>query len=404
MTKTRTLVSLAVLAIVAASPVRAQKADKVPPRPALLAGADTNDAQSYYDFGSAAFQHDPAAAADAFYWAMRLNPISADAYYARRCALLLGDKFVFQRYMDDDKKILKSAEVKHADSLYLRALTINPFVNRKFEFTMFEKYWLNVADEVAQQNDLSYGEIQQYISQQIAQGPPELRARDAYGQGNYPDALRYYAEAIKGSREKAPLRVERGRIFYQINQPDSALAELTAALTEMKKKDAKDIVYLYQSKALLDESIGLVYQRLGNVSAAKESFGQALQEDLSYFPAHMQLAYLALTAGDTTTGLSEMDLAAQLGADDPAVHFVYGFTLAAAKKNADAEAQLRKAIELDPVFAQPHVVLGQVLEAEAKPALAATEYRTFLALASRQDPRRGEATTKLATLSQGATQ
>jgi hypothetical protein len=402
MTRASTVLSLAVLAAFTVSPAQAQKAGTLPPRPALLAGADTNDAQSYYDYGASVFDHDPASAADAFYWAMQLNPISADAYYARRCALLLSDKFVFQRYMNDDKKMLKSTEVKHADSLYLRALTINPFLNRKFEFLMFEKYWANVADEVAQQNDMSYSEIQAYISQQIAQGPPELRARDAYGHGNFADALRYYAQAIKSSREKAPLRVERGRIFYQTNQPDSALAELTAALTEMKKKDTKDIVYLYQSKAVLDESIGLADQRLGNVSAAKEAFGQALQEDLSYFPAHMQLAYLALAAGDTTSGLSEMDLAAQLGEDDAAVHFVYGYTLAATKKNADAEVQLRKAIEIDPVFAQPHDVLGHVLEAEAKPAMATTEYRAFLALASRQDPRRADAASRLAALPAGS--
>jgi tetratricopeptide (TPR) repeat protein len=398
----RFLLSAATLLTLVASPSLAQKSAMPPGRPSLTAGADTNDAQQYYDYGVSVMGREPDKAAAAFYWAMRLNPISADAFYADRCALLLRDKYIFQKYMQEDKKTLKSAEIRHADSLYLHALTINPFVNRKFEFTMFEKYWNNVADEYAQQNDLSFGEVQAYINEQIAQGSPQLRAEDAYGHGRFEEALRLYAQAVKSSRDKAPLHVERGRIFYQMNRPDSALTELEAGLSEMKKKDAKDIVYIYQPKALLDESIGLVYQRLGNDSAAKNAFGQALAEDLSYFPAHLQLAYLAPAAGDTTTALSEMDLAAQLAVNDPAVHFIYGYTLAAAHRNADAEMQLRKALEIDPVFAAPHDVLGQVLEAEGKPAEALTQYETFLALASMQDPRRSEATHKVKTLSPGA--
>ena len=63
---------------------------------------------------------------------------------------------------------------------------------------------------------------------------------------------------------------------------------------------------MYESKALLEHSIGLVQQRLGNKSAAKEAFGRALQEDLSYFPAHVQLAYLALDGKDTTTLESQL--------------------------------------------------------------------------------------------------
>jgi tetratricopeptide (TPR) repeat protein len=394
--------SVAALALFAALPCAAQKGAKIPPRPVLAAGADTNDAQSYYAYGESMLEHQPDKAADAFYWATRLNPISAEAFYAARCALLLSDKYAFMKYMVDDKKMLKSSEVQHADSMYLHALTVNPFVNRKFEFTMFEKYWTYIAEEVAQENDLTFSEVQEYINGQIAHGSPQLKAQEAYGHGDFPEALQQYAAAIKSSRNKAPLHVERGRIFYQMNRPDSALTELEAGLSEMKKKDAKDIVYIYEPKALLDQSIGLVYQRLGKDSAAKNAFGQALQEDLSYFPAHMQLAYIALAAGDTTTGLSEMDLAAQLAVDDPAVHFIYGYTLAAAHKTSEADAQLRKALALDPVFAAPHDVLAQVLEAEGKAADAATHYRTFLTLASAQDPRRAEATQKVKALSAGA--
>src|SRR5206468_1033347 len=124
------------------------------------------------------------------------------------------------------------------------------------------------------------------------------------------------------------LRAERGRLLVQIGEADSALTELTQALDELRRADKKDLVYVYDSKALLEHSIGLVQQRLGNGAAAKEAFGRALTEDLSYFPAHMQLAYLGLGTKDTATALSEMDLAVQIRPGDPTLRFTYGYALA----------------------------------------------------------------------------
>src|SRR5262249_241168 len=147
---------------------------------------------------------------------------------------------------------------------------------------------------------------------------------------------------------------------------DTALAELTKAVEEMRKEDKKDIVYVYESKALVEHSIGLIYQRLGKPAAAKEAFSRALEEDLSYFPAHVQLGFMALEAKDTTTALNEMDLAVQIRDIDPTLHYSYGYALAVAGKVTEAEVQLRKAIELDPYFAPPFYVLGQVLDSQGK--------------------------------------
>ncbi|HYD51896.1 MAG TPA: hypothetical protein VEA99_04690, partial [Gemmatimonadaceae bacterium] len=54
---------------------------RVPLRPRLVAGADTNDAASYYAAGITLIERDPKTAADAFYWATRLEPTHADAFY-----------------------------------------------------------------------------------------------------------------------------------------------------------------------------------------------------------------------------------------------------------------------------------------------------------------------------------
>ena len=388
----------ALILLVAGSPALAQKNKGEPRRPALPAGADTNDAQMYYDYGLEKLEREPGKAADAFYWAMRLNPTWADAYYARRSALLLSDRFRFQRYYEDDRRTLESTEIRRIDSLYLHALTLNPFLYRKLDLVLSRAYWSNIADEIARRNDVSPTEVQFYIDRMMQSAPASLRAWRAYGEGRFDDASRLYADAIKQSRYKAFLRINRGRLFFQLDKADSALGELTQALDEMRKLDRKDLIYVYESKALLEHSIGLVHHRLNNTAAAKEAFGRALQEDLSYSPAHVQLGFLALEDKDTTTALSEIDLAVQIRADDSSLRYIYGYTLAVSGKLKEAEEQLRKSIELNPVYALPHHVLGQVLDQEGKSVEALAEYRAFLTLASRNDLRRSEATERVQAL------
>jgi tetratricopeptide (TPR) repeat protein len=367
----------------------AQKPKNEPRRPKFPVGVDTNNAQVYYDLGLEKLERDPELAADAFYWASRINPTMADAYYARRCALLLIDKYRFQRYYQGDKRTIQSDEVKRIDSLYYYSLTINPFLYRKLDLRLFNAYIANFAEDYARRNNVSANEVQYEVQRWVNDGAsPSMRAWQAYGEARFDDALRYYADAIKHAKEKAEYRADRGRLFFQLNQADSALAELTQALEEMRKTDKKDLVYVYTSKALFEHSIGLVHERLGNAGAAKEAFGRALQEDLSYFPAHVQLGYLALEAKDTTTALSEMDLAVQIRGDDPTLRYVYGYSLAVSGKYQDAEVQLRKAIELDPLFAAPYNQLGEVLDGEGKGGDALTQYRSFLALSSQSDLRR----------------
>jgi tetratricopeptide (TPR) repeat protein len=262
---------------------------------------------------------------------------------------------------------------------------------------LFNDYIQNWAEDYARKNNLSAGEVRFAVEREIRQDASiSMRAWQANGDGRFQEALRIYADAINRARYKAGLRADRGRLFFQLGQADSALSELTLALEEMRKTDKKDLVYVYESKALLEHSIGLIQQRLGNDAAAKESFGRALQEDLSYFPAHVQLAYLGINAKDTSMALSEMDLAVQIRPDDPMLRYTYGYALGTSGRYEDAQDQLRKAIEADPYFAAPYYVLGQVLDALGKLDEASAQYKTFLARSSLQDLRRKEAEERVA--------
>lgn len=378
-------------------PASAQDHGAQPDRPSLPNGADRNDPWSYYRVGLASVQKDPDKAADAFYWAARLNPIWAEPFYGRRVALLLSNPRRLMRYFSGDKGEIRSKESLAIDSLYRHALTLNPFLGPQMDHMFIESMIQEISSRASGSGGSS--ELAWQLEKAMSNGPPEWRASVAYGQGRYFEALSLYGEALQHARMKAGILAERGRLFYQVGLHDSSLVSLTQALAEMRKADKNDLVFLYQSKALMEERIGMIQHVKGDKEAAREAFGRALQEDLSYYPAHVQLAYLALETGDTATVMNEMDLAVQINPEDAGVRYQYGYALGSLNKLKEAEVQLKKAIELDSDFAAPHFVLADVFQAETRKADALKEFKSFLALASQRDPRRDEATEMAAILS-----
>jgi tetratricopeptide (TPR) repeat protein len=149
---------------------------------------------------------------------------------------------------------------------------------------------------------------------------------------------------------------------------------------------------------MLEHSLAKVHEARGNTTAAREAYGRALEEDLAFYPAHFELANLAFQAGDTAAGLSEMELATQTSSNDPLVRLVYAYVLMATKRYGEAEAQLTKAIELEPYFANLYHVLGLVYEAQKKQGAAIAQYEACLQRASLAHPMREETARRLAAL------
>jgi tetratricopeptide (TPR) repeat protein len=372
------LPALAARFIVLVTTSSALFAQKLPARPKLPAGSDTNDAHAYYRFAIDKLGSEADKAADALFWSTRLEPMWADAFYARRIALLMSDTRRLQRYWSGDRRTIQSKEIQQIDSLFLRALTLNPFVSQTLERQLYDAVVDEIVRSYTSDGSSNSGDVRFAIDTYMQRAPNATRAWFAYCEGRFADALVLYAQAIKDDKRNGPLHAERARIFYQMGSLDSSLAELTVALDDLRKRDKKDVIYVYQSKALMEHSVATVQQRLGHDDAAREAYGRALQEDLSYYPAHLQLAFMSLETKDTTAALTEMDLAVQLRDDDAAAHYLYGFTLALTKRRPEAEAHLRKSIALNSDYAPPHFVLGQIFEMDGKNKEALAEYRIFL--------------------------
>jgi tetratricopeptide (TPR) repeat protein len=234
------------------------------------------------------------------------------------------------------------------------------------------------------------------IENYLRSGGNEMRAWMAYGASDFDRALRLYEAAIGPSRDPAYIRLERARIFGMRGQVDSAVAEFNLAVEALRKQDQKDLVVFYDSKAQAEYSIGVLLEGNGNTDGAREAYGRALQEDLSFYPAHLRLGLVALSKKDTTSALSELALASQLAVDEPHVHYVHGYLLAVLHHYPEAVVALEKAVSLEPYYALPYLTLGQVYEQLTKAPEAQAAYQAFLDHASQTDMQRPHAVERLA--------
>lgn len=387
---------LGVLAL-AVTTVESQRAPRVPRRPRLASGADTNDALAYLHLGHRVLEDNATNAAEAYYWALRLDPSSADALYGLRTATLMRRPSTFARYMEGSNSVVFSPEMKANDSLYFRALRIDPFLHPRHQRTMQFVYFRQaIADGVNQ------GQIDFYLEDAFNRSSPAVRARIAVGEGRFDHALGLYGEAIGRSRNPMYLYLERGALNAMQGYNDAAISDYQIGLTELRSRDLKDtVVIFYSSKALHEHSVGLLQARKGDLEKAREAFGRAMEEDLSFYPSHLALAQMALTVGDTATALSEAALAAELAPSEAHVQFRHGEILIQLARHADAVAPLKRAVQVEPYYALPLFLLGQALEQTGDAAGAREAYTRFLALTTQRDPRRADVTVRLAALPGG---
>jgi predicted negative regulator of RcsB-dependent stress response len=392
-TLTTTLVLLALAAFIVPAAV-AQRVRDVPPRPDMGAAADTNSARAYYDHGVRRISaNEPAIAAAAFYWASELDPSWSAPLYGRWVALHMTQPRRLVDYWQRNRRVIRSPEVQAIDSIYFRALTIDPFLYRQFEKDLFRLYLMTwIVENRYGNRRVDRAELDFVINRYLrSEAGPYTRGVVAYSEGRFPEALRLWDQELQSARRKAFIRSERGRLFAQIGNDAAALEEFGLALEEMRERDDRDLIFLYESKAILENSRGVLHQRSGNLAAAREAFGQALQEDLAFSPAHGNLALLSLAEGDTASALASLALAVETRGASAQTRIVYAALLLGAGQTAAAAEQLDAAIADAPYFALPYLVRGQVLERLGDSAGARASLAAYLARAARNDPQRATA-------------
>src|SRR3989449_4846534 len=341
-----------------------------PKRPKLDAGRDTNSAVAYHQLGMLRLAKRPQVAADAFFWAARLDPSIAEPWYGRWCALLLAmqrrDMFAL---MNDDSRYSK--EVNKIDSLRYEALLREPLLYTKLDAVLVRDFFqtIRVATD---------GEVSELDLASIPD--PALKGWLAYGTGRFGESVKQYANAISKKPKARGLHAGRARAFIPLLQYDSAAAEFEAERT-LQQSGESTLVRIYNGKEMLEYSIGRVRETQGNDQGARDAYGRALVENLAFYPAHAALARLALATSDTATALKEYDLAVQLAPDRADLRYVFGVLLMTRPSFQEAAEQFRQAVEADPYFVKPYLPLAYLREGQGKDSLAIAYYTRFIAQA-----------------------
>jgi tetratricopeptide (TPR) repeat protein len=121
---------------------------------------------------------------------------------------------------------------------------------------------------------------------------------------------------------------------------------------------------------------GFQLEQVGRVQDAIAETEQALRLDPSLVRAHINLIILYGRTGNLAKAEEHYQAVVKLNPNGfPEAHYDHGVLLAEGGKLDEAEKEYRRALEIDPTYADAHNNLGYLLERQGRLAEAATEYR-----------------------------
>jgi tetratricopeptide (TPR) repeat protein len=361
---------------------------------------------AYLELGRERLADRPDLAAAAYHWATLLDPNASEGFHGRWAALLLADPRRLVGYLERDRKVLASPEVRGIDSLRLHALGLDPLANTAgLDHHLLGGYLTELVRRERRlrgkliETDADAAELQFEIAHFLkGQAGPYVRGLVAASERRFPQALDLLAQAMRRAKEQAGFHTDRASIFHRTGQLDSAAAELQAALDELRLRDATELIAVYESKALLELSLGALREQQGDLPGAYRAYERSAAEDLAFHPAHARLATLALQRGDTANAVTEIETAIELRPDDAALRVAGAVLLVRAARAAEAVPHVQQAVESNPHWATPRYILARLYDGAGMGAEALAHYQGFLARAAREDTRSPFARERLAAL------
>ncbi|MBI3791142.1 MAG: hypothetical protein HY275_09725, partial [Gemmatimonadetes bacterium] len=198
--------------------------DAPPKRPKLAQGADSNDAQEYLVLARRELDSDPGVAFRAFYWASRLQPDLATAFYGRAVAAMLEDHDLLDIHFNGGGNEKERKADKALDSLYALAFSLDPFLHRAWDKTLLVTF-----AEMRVHGDGSSAALRA-AEDSIATWGTSWKAWLFYSSGRFREALDFYALASRRAPKNDTYLARRGEIHLRLLEMDSAVKYLKEAI------------------------------------------------------------------------------------------------------------------------------------------------------------------------------
>lgn len=328
---------LAGLVLAWAPLAEAQRKSKPPKRPRLELQRDSNDWRSYQISGVELIDAKPKQARVFFEWAARLNPARAEPLYAL-------------------------AVITEKDEPMRLALERDPFMH----FGRIRSYRIQGDDprHVFGLRNLGWYDL---------------------SSGQLDSARVHFQAAAKRWPDDQSLLWGLALAYRDAGFPDSAEYAIARQRDRLRTDVASKNSLAVLSLPFFEYMIGRAYANANRMDDARAAYERALSEDLSYHPAHVGLALVAMAHRDTAAALGEWDLAVSLAPEEASYRVAYAVLLSAAGRHAEARTQAEAAIESAPFYAAARFARARALDALDEVTAARDAYRDYIAHASRAE-------------------
>jgi TolB-like protein/DNA-binding winged helix-turn-helix (wHTH) protein/Tfp pilus assembly protein PilF len=201
-------------------------------------------------------------------------------------------------------------------------------------------------------------------------------------------AAEYYQQAIDRDPNYAPAYAGLANSYALMPSYDSVAVQETYAKATAAARHALE---LDGTLAEAHAALGIIALNARVWEPSGPEFRQALALNPNYATAHHWLAFYLFFLGQTDEAIAEVETARQLDPLSAIINADEGAFLYAANRYGEARVRLRRAIELQPGFDQPHETLALTDLETGNPSEALKEARAGLALGSTNPRTLGEA-------------
>jgi tetratricopeptide (TPR) repeat protein len=202
--------------------------------------------------------------------------------------------------------------------------------------------------------------------------PPEasdlkIAALDYVLLNDYNNAARYLDQSLALNPSDLEARYHLGRVRYQQNQFDAAIA----AFQQVLQHDPQNV------KA--EENLGLCFEAKNQNEAAIAAYKKAIEFDsastVQTEQPYLDLGKLLTTLNRATEAVPVLSRATAIQPKSPIAHYELGRAQFALNQFRDAQSQVEKAAELDPQNSSAHYLLGRIYKRIGKKEEAAAQFK-----------------------------
>jgi tetratricopeptide (TPR) repeat protein len=195
----------------------------------------------------------------------------------------------------------------------------------------------------------------------------KIGALDYVLMGDYTEAGRYLEAAVRLAPDNAEARYHLGRVRYQQNRFDEAIASFQEALR------------LDPNSVKAQDNLGLCFEAKNEMEDAIAAYQRAIEMDKKNLPQsaepYLDLGALLVKTNRPDEGIAHLLKAGGIDPRSSQARYQLGKAYFDLHRYSDAQGAAEEAARLDPKDAATHYLLGRIYQRLNKPELSAKEFK-----------------------------